>query len=64
MMTIAKSELSGWIAEEEDCIYAEHTQAEAQTQIEKTLVEMLQLGNNAELTESTRVRQCSSFTYS
>lgn len=33
--------------EEVDQVFAERTEAEVQTQIEKTLVDMLQLGNSA-----------------
>lgn len=38
--------MKGVIAEEVDCISAERTQAGVQTQIDETLVNMLQLGNS------------------
>lgn len=47
MMTIARSKMKGLTGEGADRVYAERTQAEVKTQIEETLVDMLQLGNNA-----------------
>lgn len=47
MMKIPKSKIKGLIADEVDCHYAEHTQAEVRTQIEKVLIDMLEPGNSA-----------------
>lgn len=45
--TIATGKIRDLIAEEFVGIYSDRTQAEFQVQIDKTLVEMLQLGNTA-----------------
>lgn len=47
LMKIAKSEIKGLIAEKVNRIFVEGTQAEIQNQVAQTLVNMLQLGNNA-----------------
>lgn len=41
MRTIGKSKTNGLIAEEDNRIYAERSQAEVQTQMEETLVNMI-----------------------
>lgn len=46
-LKVAMSKKKGLIAEKADSIYAGPTQAVPQTQIEETLVDILQLGNNA-----------------
>lgn len=47
LMTIAKIKIRDFIAEKSDRIFAEHTQVEFLVKTGKTLVEMLQLCNNA-----------------
>lgn len=47
METISRSKMKGLIAEEVDRIDAECSPADVQTQIEKTLVEMIHLSTSA-----------------
>lgn len=46
VMTIARSDVNGLIAEKGDFTYAERTQAKFVTQIEEIVADMLQLGNH------------------
>lgn len=52
MLKTAKSKINNLIAEESDHIYSEHTQADVQAQIGNILVDILQLGSNANAVSS------------
>lgn len=47
MMTIARSTIKGSVAVDTDCIHTLRTPTKVQTQIKKTINELLQLGSNS-----------------